>query len=89
MGRRTGLSTVLILGAFVLLIAIAVGMNMGNRVLGQIGVHVPVQPTAVPPVTPPPDDTPPNVHSLDLARTNRAIALMRRRGCFGQTEPAA
>jgi len=56
MGRRTGLSTVLILGAFVLLIAIAVGMNMGNRVLGQIGVHVPVQPTAVPPVTPPPDD---------------------------------
>jgi hypothetical protein len=39
-------------------------------------------------VTPPPDDTPPNVHSLDLARTNRAIAQMRR-GRFGPTEPAA
>jgi hypothetical protein len=31
------LSTVLIAGALVLLIAIAVGNNMGNRVLGQIG----------------------------------------------------
>jgi hypothetical protein len=29
-------------------------------------------------VTLPPDDTPSNVHSLNLARTNRAIAQMRR-----------
>jgi hypothetical protein len=37
MGPRAGLSTVLVAGAFVLLIAIAIGNNMGNRVLGQIG----------------------------------------------------
>jgi hypothetical protein len=48
---RASLSTVLLVGAFVLLIAIGVGMNMGNRVLGQIGAHVPVQPTAVPAAT--------------------------------------
>jgi len=36
-GPRAGLSTVLIAGAFVLLIAIAVGNSMGNRVLSQIG----------------------------------------------------
>jgi hypothetical protein len=51
MRRRSGLSTVLILGALVLLLAIVVGTNMGNRVLGQIGVHVPVEPTPVPPAT--------------------------------------
>ncbi len=34
-----------------LLIAVGIGMNMGNRVLGQIGAHVPVQPTAVPAAT--------------------------------------
>jgi hypothetical protein len=51
MRRRAGLSTVLILGALVLLLAIVVGTNMGNRVLGQIGVHVPVEPTPVPPAT--------------------------------------
>jgi hypothetical protein len=53
MGRRAGLSTVLIMGSLVLLIAILVGMNMGNRVLGQIGVHVPVEPTPVAPATAP------------------------------------
>ncbi len=37
MGPRAGVSTVLIAGALVLLIAIAIGNNMGNRVLGQIG----------------------------------------------------
>jgi hypothetical protein len=37
MGPRAGFSTVLIAGALVLLIAIAIGNNMGNRVLGQIG----------------------------------------------------
>ena len=41
MGPRTGLSTVLILGSIVLLIAIVVGNNMGNRVLGQIPERVP------------------------------------------------
>jgi len=36
-------------------------------------------------VTPPPDE-PSNVHSIALARTNRAIRLMRGQG---STEPAA
>jgi hypothetical protein len=35
-----------------------------------------------------PPDEPSNVHSIELARTNRAIAQMRS-GCFGPTEPAA
>jgi hypothetical protein len=48
---RASLSTLLLLGGFVLLIAVGIGMNMGNRVLGQIGAHVPVQPTAVPAAT--------------------------------------
>jgi hypothetical protein len=56
MRGRTSLSTLLLLGAFVLLIAIAVGMNMGNRVLGQIGAHIPVQPTAVPAATEDPSE---------------------------------
>jgi hypothetical protein len=41
MGRRAGLSTVLIMGAVVLLISIAVGNSMGNRVLGQIAARAP------------------------------------------------
>jgi len=36
MGPRAGLSSVLVLGAIVLLIAIAIGNGMGNRVLGQV-----------------------------------------------------
>jgi hypothetical protein len=41
-------------------------------------------------ITPPPDE-PTNICSIELARTNRAIAQMRRRGCFasGPTDPAA
>ena len=35
-GKRPGLSIVLVMGALVLVIAILVGNNMGNRVLGQI-----------------------------------------------------
>jgi hypothetical protein len=35
-----------------------------------------------------PPDEPSNVHSIELARTNRAIRLMRS-GNFGPTEPAA
>ena len=56
MGRRAELSTVLLVGAIVLLISIGVGMSMGERVLGQIGLHVPVQPTPVPALTAAPDD---------------------------------
>jgi hypothetical protein len=41
MGERAGLSTVLIMGAVVLVISIAVGNSMGNRVLGQIAVRAP------------------------------------------------
>jgi len=40
MGPRADLSWILIVGAVVLLIAIAVGNNMGNRVLGQIPERV-------------------------------------------------
>jgi hypothetical protein len=35
-GKRPGLSMLLVMGAIVLVIAILVGNNMGNRVLGQI-----------------------------------------------------
>ncbi|MBD5657458.1 MAG: hypothetical protein IAI50_20090 [Candidatus Eremiobacteraeota bacterium] len=41
MGPRTGLSAILIVGALVLLVAIAVGNSMGNRVLGQIPERMP------------------------------------------------
>jgi hypothetical protein len=41
-------------------------------------------------VTLPPDDEPSNIHSIALARTNRAIAQMMRRGAMsGPTGPAA
>ena len=54
MGQRIGLSTVLILGAIVLLISIAIGNSMGNRVLGQIAARAPdVIPSPV--ETPSPD----------------------------------
>ncbi len=57
MGPRAGLSSVLIAGAIVLLIAIAVGQNMGNRVLGQIATRPMVLPaTAIPTSSPTPDD---------------------------------
>jgi hypothetical protein len=41
MGQRAGFSTILIMGAVVLLISIAVGNSMGNRVLGQIAARAP------------------------------------------------
>ncbi|MBD5634635.1 MAG: hypothetical protein IAI49_09170, partial [Candidatus Eremiobacteraeota bacterium] len=47
MGPRAGLSSILIVGALVLLVAIAVGQNMGNRVLGQIASR-PVSLSATP-----------------------------------------
>jgi hypothetical protein len=54
LGPRAGLSSVLIIGAVVLVGAIVVGNSMGNRVLGQIGAHPfssvpsPVAPSAAP-----------------------------------------
>ena len=51
MGPRAGLSTVLLLGSVVLLIAIAVGNGMGSRVLRQIGARVP-EPTIAPYASP-------------------------------------
>lgn len=56
MGRRRGLSTTLVLGAIVLLIAIAVGNSMGNRVLGQVGRRLPNFSTTPLPVTTPSDE---------------------------------
>ncbi|GAC1442147.1 MAG: hypothetical protein NVS3B17_08390 [Vulcanimicrobiaceae bacterium] len=59
MGRRAGLSVVLVLGAIALGIAIYVGNSMGNRVLGQIATHGSgVAATPIPQVTTPPPDTP-------------------------------
>ena len=58
-GKRPGLSTVLVMGALVLVIAILVGNNMGNRVLGQIssrGVEAAATPIATP--TPGSSDSP-------------------------------
>ncbi len=52
MGPRAALSQVLIAGAFVLLVAIGVGIAMGNHVLGQVAGREPVLPTAVPIATP-------------------------------------
>jgi len=40
-GQRIGLSTLLMLGAIVLLVSIAIGNSMGNRVLGQIAARAP------------------------------------------------
>lgn len=51
MGPRAGISTILLLGAIVLLVAIAVGNGMGDRVLGLIPRRLPVAlatPDAVP-----------------------------------------
>jgi len=57
MGPRAGLSTILILGAVVLLLAIEVGNNMGNRVLGQVASQVPaLSTTPVPLPSASPDD---------------------------------
>jgi len=57
MGPRAGLSSILIAGALVLLIAIVVGQNMGNRVLGLIPSRLPaISATAIPTSSPSPDD---------------------------------
>jgi hypothetical protein len=66
-GPRSELSTILIIGAAVLLLAIAVGNNMGNHVLGQIPARVPAI-AATPLATPPP-----------LALTENASSLVWKR----------
>jgi hypothetical protein len=48
MGPRAGFSQVLIVGGFVLLVAIGVGIAMGNHVLGQVAGQEPIAPTPVP-----------------------------------------
>ncbi len=53
MGPRAGLSVILLLGAIVLIVAIAVGNGMGNRVLGQVAGRVPIFSTTPLPVTTP------------------------------------
>ena len=52
MGPRAALSMVLIVGGFVLLVAIGVGMAMGNHVLGQAVNQDPIAPTPLPIPTP-------------------------------------
>jgi type IV secretory pathway VirB10-like protein len=57
MGPRAGLSTVLIVGALILLVAIVIGQNMGNHVLGQIADRGPaISETPIPTPSPSPDD---------------------------------
>jgi hypothetical protein len=51
-GPRAAFSQVLIAGAFVLLVAIGVGIGMGNHVLGQVAGREPIAPTPVPIPTP-------------------------------------
>jgi hypothetical protein len=49
MGSRAGFSTLLVAGAIVLVVAIALGNGMGNRVLGQVAGRVPeLETTAAP-----------------------------------------
>jgi hypothetical protein len=48
LGPRKRLSQVLIVGAVVLLVAILVGLGMGNHVLSQVAGREPVVPTPVP-----------------------------------------
>jgi hypothetical protein len=52
MGPRAAFSQVLIAGGFVLLVAIGVGIAMGNHVLGQVAGQEPIAPTPVPIPTP-------------------------------------
>ena len=56
MGPRSGLSTLLILGAVVLLVAIGIGNGMGNRVLRSVSHAPELSTTPVPFATPSPDD---------------------------------
>jgi hypothetical protein len=52
MAARAALSQLLIVGGLLLMVAIGVGIGMGNRVLGQVTGREPVIPTPVPIPTP-------------------------------------
>ncbi len=77
MGRRRGLSSVLILGAIVLVVAIFVGNNMGNRVLGAIASRAGGAATPIP------------IPSASAADTVTSRALWKRRQVLSvATDPA-
>jgi hypothetical protein len=77
LGPRAELSTLLLVGAAVLLVAIGVGERMGNRVIGQIGRReAPVAVTPIPAVT-------------TSAQTGDAQPLWKRRRVISvATDPA-
>lgn len=78
MGRRPGLSTVLVLGAIVLVVAIFVGQSMGNRVLGAIASKTGGESTPIPIPS-----------SSALADTVTSRALWKRRQVLSvATDPA-
>lgn len=78
MGPRSGLSTLLILGAVVLLVAIGIGNGMGNRVLRQVAHSGDVRTTPLPITTPSPDD----------AGGPNTLTLRRRHVIAVATDPA-
>lgn len=78
MGRRQGLSTLLILGALVLVIAIFIGQSMGNRVLGAIASKAGDAASPIPI---------PSVSSLADTVTSRAL-WKRRQVLSVATDPA-
>jgi len=79
MGPRAGLSSVLILGAIVLLVAIAIGNGMGNRVLGQIAGRGPAFSTTPLPVT---------TSSPDAAGNPKSFSWKHRQVLSVATDPA-
>lgn len=77
MGSRKGLSTVLIFGSLVLVLAIVVGNKMGNRVLGQIGRHAEDNATPIP------------IPTSSASDTLASRALWKRRAVLSvATDPA-
>lgn len=79
MGRRQGLSTILVLGAIVLVISIFVGQSMGNRVLGQITSKAGADSTPIP--------IPSTSAEADDTVTSRAL-WKRRQVLSVATDPA-
>lgn len=79
MGPRAGLSSVLILGAIVLLVAIAIGNGMGNRVLGQVAGRASDVATTPLPLT---------TASPDAAGNPKSFSWKRRQVLSVATDPA-
>ncbi|MBC5802737.1 MAG: hypothetical protein GIX03_06980 [Candidatus Eremiobacteraeota bacterium] len=79
MGPRAGLSSVLVLGAIVLLVAIAVGNGMGNRVLGQVAGRASDVATTPLPLT---------TASPDAAGNPKSFSWKRRQVLSVATDPA-